>query len=61
MGKRIVRVHRTITASSTGRYALVWRLGPRLQRARRLTVTVSFAGNSQFLPQSARRTVMVHR
>jgi hypothetical protein len=61
IGKRIVRVSRTISVNSAGRYSLVWRLGPRMQRSRRVTVTVSYAGNPQFLPQSARRTVMVHR
>ena len=61
IGKRTVRTTRTISASSAGRYALVWRLGPRMQRARRVTVTVTYAGNSQTQPQTVRRTVMVHR
>jgi hypothetical protein len=60
-GKRFVRTTRTISASPSGRYSLVWRLGPRLQRARRVTVTVTFAGNAQSQPQTVRRTVMVHR
>lgn len=60
IGRRTVRLTRTASTNhSTGTFALAMRLGPRLARARRLTVIVRYPGDHAFTPQTVRRTVAV--
>jgi hypothetical protein len=60
IGRRTVSVTRSARSNrSAGAFSLVMRLGPRMMRARHLTIIVHYAGDQAFTAQTQRRTIAV--